>query len=85
MLHDPEVYPDPMHFDPTRHLGKEVQRDPRHACFGFGRRVCPGLHLAEASVYILVAMSLAVFDVSPVIEDGVPVLPTHENTDGTIR
>ncbi|KAF8893737.1 cytochrome P450 [Mucidula mucida] len=84
MLHDPEVYPDPMHFDPTRHLGKEVQRDPRHACFGFGRRVCPGLHLAEASVYILVAMSLAVFDVSPVIEDGVPVLPTHENTDGTI-
>ncbi|KAF9050876.1 OrdA protein [Hymenopellis radicata] len=87
MLHDPAVYPDPMQFDPMRHIpnpDKEVQRDPRHACFGFGRRVCPGFHLAEASVYMLVAMSLAVFDVSPVIEDGVPVLPAHENTDGTI-
>ncbi|KAF9050853.1 cytochrome P450 [Hymenopellis radicata] len=79
ILHDPDVYPDPLEFDPTRHMpspGKEVQRDPRHACFGFGRRICPGLHLAEASVYILVATSLAVFNISPVIENG--------NTDGTI-
>lgn len=88
MLHDPDVYPDPMRFDPTRHIateGKEAQRDPRHACFGFGRRICPGLHLAEASVYLMVVMSLAVFDIHPVIENGVPVLPEHENTDGTIR
>ncbi|KAF8872335.1 cytochrome P450 [Mucidula mucida] len=87
MLHDPDVYPDPMQFDPMRHIptpDKEVQRDPRHACFGFGRRICPGLHLAEASVYMLVAMSLAVFDVTPVMENGLPVLPEHENTDGTI-
>ncbi len=88
MLHDPDVYPDPMQFDPMRHIptpDKEVQRDPRHACFGFGRRICPGLHLAEASVYMLVAMSLAVFDVTPVMENDLPVLPEHENTDGTIR
>ncbi|KAF8898320.1 cytochrome P450 [Mucidula mucida] len=87
ILHDPDVYPNPLEFDPTRHIaspGKEVQRDPRHACFGFGRRICPGLHLAEASVYMLVAASLAVFNISPIIENGVPVLPVHENTDGTI-
>lgn len=88
MLHDPDVYPDPMRFDPMRHIaseGKEAQRDPRHACFGFGRRICPGLHLAEASVYLQIVMSLAVFDITPVIENGVPFLPEHENTDGTIR
>lgn len=88
MLHDPEVYPNPHQFDPARFIptpGKDVERDPRHACFGFGRRICPGLHLAEASLYILAAMSLAVFDISPVIENGIPILPEHENTDGTIR
>lgn len=88
MLHDPEVYPNPLQFDPSRFIatpGKEVQCDPRHACFGFGRRICPGMHLAEASLYMVVAMSLAVFDISPLVKDGVPILPEHENTDGTIR
>ncbi|KIY71792.1 OrdA protein [Cylindrobasidium torrendii FP15055 ss-10] len=87
MLHNPEVYPDPLVFDPTRFIaspGKEVQRDPRHACFGFGRRICPGMHLAEASVYAVVAMSLAVFDILPVMKDGKPIIPQHSNTDGTI-
>lgn len=41
MLHDPETYPNPSVFDPTRFIpseGKEVQLDPRIICFGFGRR-----------------------------------------------
>ncbi|KAJ7593037.1 cytochrome P450 [Mycena floridula] len=87
MLHDEAVYPDPFTFDPTRFLespGKEVQRDPKHACFGACRRVCPGQYLAEKSLWICVAMSLAVFDISNAIEDGVPVIPVHENTPGTI-
>lgn len=89
MLHDPEVYPDPHTFDPTRHIpapGKEIQRDPRHACFGFARRICVGVNLAEASLFICVAMSLAVFNVSKAVdENGLEITPAHENTSGTIR
>jgi len=88
MLHDPEFYPDPFIFDPERHIpgpGKVVQRDPRKVCFGFGRRVCPGMYLAEASLFSCFAMSLAVFDIEKATENGVPITPAHENTSGIIR
>lgn len=42
IMHDNELYPDPMKFDPERFLGKDPQTDPRKIAFGFGRRVCPG-------------------------------------------
>jgi len=31
-----------------------------------------------------IATSLAVFEISPAIENGVPIIPVHENTSGTI-
>ncbi|KAK0215676.1 cytochrome P450 [Armillaria fumosa] len=87
ILHDPEVYPDPFAFDPSRFIaspGKEVQRDPRHACFGYGRRYCAGSHLAEASLFICFAMSLAVFDITNAMENGVPIVPVYESTSGIV-
>ncbi|KAJ6609072.1 cytochrome P450 [Mycena sp. CBHHK59/15] len=87
MLHDASTYPDPFTFDPTRHIAspdKPAQRDPRTICFGFGRRICPGSVLAEASVFHCVASTLAVFDVSKAVERGVPITPVHENMKGTI-
>ncbi|KII84162.1 hypothetical protein PLICRDRAFT_46528 [Plicaturopsis crispa FD-325 SS-3] len=87
MLHDPQVYPEPFKFDPSRHIAtpeKPAQRDPRHACFGFGRRICPGMHMAESSVWIVIATALAVFDISKAVVDGVEITPVHENTTGTI-
>lgn len=88
MLHDPEVYPDPFQFDPSRHIstpGKEAQRDPRNVCFGYGRRICPGMHLAEASLFLTIAMSLSVFDIKKKVENGIAITPVHENTSGIIR
>ncbi|KAK0192108.1 cytochrome P450 [Armillaria mellea] len=87
ILHDPEVYPDPFAFDPSRFIaspGKEVQRDPRHACFGYGRRYCAGSHLAEASLFMCFAMSLAVFDITNAVENGVPVVPVYESASGIV-
>jgi hypothetical protein len=48
-------------------------------------RICPGLHLADATVFISCAMTLAAFDVTKTIENGVVIEPVHESTTGTIR
>jgi cytochrome P450 len=84
MLRDPRTYPNPSEFSPDRYIGAKPQQDPRTICFGFGRRICPGLNLADASVFISCAMSLAVFDISKAIENGVEITPVVDNTPGTI-
>ncbi|KAF8263094.1 hypothetical protein EI94DRAFT_1741843 [Lactarius quietus] len=43
--------------------------------FGFGRRVCPGIHIALQSTFISIAGILWAFDVRPATEGG-PVDPT---------
>ncbi|OBZ72885.1 O-methylsterigmatocystin oxidoreductase [Grifola frondosa] len=65
--HDPTAYPEPGTFNPDRFL-KDGRldpsvRDPRTLIFGFGRRICPGRHLADASLFINIATALHVFNV----------------------
>ncbi|KAG1788381.1 cytochrome P450 [Suillus variegatus] len=87
MLNDPLTYPNPSQFSPERFLandGKKPQTDPYTICFGFGRRICPGLHLADASVWLSAAMSLAVFDISKVVENGVEITPEIDPSSGTV-
>ncbi|KAG2347075.1 cytochrome P450 [Suillus weaverae] len=87
MLNDPQTYANLSQFNPERFLdnnGKDPEPEPRTICFGFGRRICPGLHLADASIWISTAMSLAVFDISKVVEKGVEVTPEVDPTSGTI-
>ncbi|KAF9497559.1 cytochrome P450 [Pleurotus eryngii] len=84
MMHDPTVYSNPSEFRPERFLGDAPERDPRDACFGFGRRICPGRVLADASVFIATAMTLATLKISKVVEDGKVVTPVVDQTTGTI-
>lgn len=82
------MYPDPDKFDPDRYdesRGDAVQADPRQWVFGFGRRICPGMHIAEASIFIQVAITLAVFDIlRDVDENGDPIVPVPDYTTAIV-
>ncbi|KAG1756030.1 cytochrome P450 [Suillus lakei] len=87
MLNNPETYANPSQFNPDRFLandGKKPETEPRTICFGFGRRLCTGLLLAEASIWISTAMSLAVFDISKFVENGVEITPEVDPSSLTI-
>ena len=45
----------------------------------------PGVHLANASMWLLCASALAAFDIRPPVKDGKPVLPSGKYMDGSIR
>ena len=69
ILHDESLYPEPFVFKPERYVVPlsdplaEKERDPLTYAFGYGRRICPGLHLAEASVFLSIAMTLSAYDI----------------------
>lgn len=52
-----------MEFKPERFLGDKPEADPHDVVFGFGRRICPGKELADASLFITLASVLSVFNV----------------------
>ncbi|EMD36301.1 hypothetical protein CERSUDRAFT_65977 [Gelatoporia subvermispora B] len=53
-------------FIPERFMDPaETVVDPAQWAFGFGRRACPGKHMGENSVFILIATILSVFDIAP--------------------
>ncbi len=81
--------------------GRAPERDPRDLAFGFGRRyvekssslvhlsmsgrICPGKELADPSLFLSVAMTLAVFDITKSKDaKGCEVEPRYEYTPGVI-
>jgi cytochrome P450 len=68
MLHDPTAYPEPFSFKPERFLAADgsFHDDPLlTSAFGFGRRVCPGRHFVDSSLFISASCILSVFQVGP--------------------
>jgi len=87
ILHDPEVFPGPLNFNPDRYIkdGKlnTATRDPNVAFFGFGRRTCPGRHFSDAALFAIVSHVLAVYDIRPGLDkDGKEVKIKPEMTSG---
>ncbi|KAI0028104.1 cytochrome P450 [Vararia minispora EC-137] len=92
ILHDPTVFPEPESFRPEHFLvsehGGSLPPDAAlspEAAFGFGRRICPGRHMARASVWIVVANVLAAFDIGPARDKDGRVVPVKEEyTSGIV-
>ncbi|KAF1978184.1 cytochrome P450 [Bimuria novae-zelandiae CBS 107.79] len=85
--HDPATYPDPMTFRPERFITTpthKVEPDPRNFVFGYGRRTCPGRYVADNAVFITIAQSLAVFNVSKAMERGKVIEPEVKFKPGSI-
>jgi len=67
VLHNPDLYPDPETFKPERFLNKNgsFRDDPTIAlAFGAGKRICPGRHLVDATLFVFISSVLSVFNVA---------------------
>ncbi|KAI0291061.1 cytochrome P450 [Multifurca ochricompacta] len=68
ILHNPKLYPDPETFKPERFLNKEdgtFRDDPTILlAFGAGKRICPGRHFVDATLFVVISSVLSVFNVT---------------------
>ncbi|CCO30422.1 O-methylsterigmatocystin oxidoreductase Short=OMST oxidoreductase [Rhizoctonia solani AG-1 IB] len=62
MSNDENVYSNPECFDPSRFLDPSTPEAP---AFGFGRRSCPGIHFAQAALFMIASGLIAFFDIHP--------------------
>lgn len=88
IAHDPKYYHNPMSFEPERFLASDThtpEMDPCRFAFGWGRRKCPGVELADSSLFVTIAMTLAVFKLGPPNDDtGKEMHPRDEFISGTV-
>ncbi|KAF8871149.1 cytochrome P450 [Infundibulicybe gibba] len=76
-----EIYDQPLEFRPERFL-KDGKIDlsvqgAEATVFGFGRRICPGRHFADNSLFSLVSSVLSVFTISHAKGEDGNAIPIH--------
>ncbi|KAG6826632.1 hypothetical protein H0H87_006846, partial [Tephrocybe sp. NHM501043] len=78
MTWDEELYNNPRAFDPSRYLpAPHGKGEPLPAAtWGFGRRICPGRHFADATLWIAIATILSTLNISKAVaDDGKEITP----------
>ncbi|OAX39721.1 cytochrome P450 [Rhizopogon vinicolor AM-OR11-026] len=80
MTHDEKKYPNPDEFKPERFLHEDgsLTNDTMPLGFGWGRRMCVGRHLADATLWSAIASFLATFSVHRALDEHgeeIPVVP----------
>ncbi|KAJ8093033.1 hypothetical protein AAF712_002388 [Marasmius tenuissimus] len=65
MTRDETMYPDPESFKPERFLNDDgtCNEDDVSIAFGFGRRICPGRHMASATLWMAMTSVLSSFEI----------------------
>jgi len=83
MMKDPEFFPDPLKFDPSRYLTEDGTFKPHQRVlpFGVGRRRCLGESLARMSLYTFFTNVMARFRIEPEDPNN---LPTTEPKVGIV-
>ncbi|KAG7087440.1 hypothetical protein E1B28_013406 [Marasmius oreades] len=90
VFHDESLYgPETMSFNPERFMKKDDEKglppNPELIAFGFGRRICPGRHLAMNSIWLTMTYLLASFTMAKDLDDeGKEIDPVVEYSDGFI-
>ncbi|KAF8484314.1 cytochrome P450 [Gautieria morchelliformis] len=89
MLHDPTVYPELEKFSPDRFLmaeGHTPQPDPRNVAFGFGHRACPGMEIAENTIWITIVSMFFAFKITPGFDATGKAIPIDsKHTEHSVR
>ena len=83
ILHDPEAYPDPEEFKPERFLNEDgsARDDPTLSLvFGIGKRICPGRHFVDDTVFIVASSVLSVFEVTKARDEDGNEIPVKAET-----
>lgn len=93
---NPTRFPNPSEFDPNRFINDtqtaaEAANNPDvsmrdHFVFGTGRRLCPGIHIADRSMFLAVSRLLWAFRIEAEIDElGNRILPDRLNvTQGSL-